>query len=110
MDPAEADDIALLPYVALFGALGACFSGIRSLLVPATDAIPDVILSTLATVSRPAAGVAAAIVIFLAQHGGLIRFANEPVAAVLTVAFIAGFSEALVLRVVGSVQSKSAKE
>jgi hypothetical protein len=107
--PSKANSVALLPYIALLGALGACLSGIRSLVAPATDAIPEVVLSSFATAIRPAVGVAAALVIFLAQAGGVINLANGSVPAVLTLAFVAGFSEALLLRVVGSIDKTSSK-
>jgi len=98
-----------LLHVALFGAIGACFSGIRSLSARNKSKIPDAVLSTGLTLTRPVIGAAAGIIVFLALKSGIVSVANDSVAAILTLAFAAGFSESLVVRVVELVEKSTAK-
>lgn len=95
--------------VTLFGALGATFSGLLSLqrVKRTSGKVPDVVLSVWFTLMRPAIGAAAAVVVFLAQVSGAIGFAADSMASVLLVAFVAGFSDALVVRVVGDAGRES---
>jgi hypothetical protein len=102
-------DFRLIPYVALMGAIGACFSGLRSLFGAASDKIPQVVLSTKFTVIRPSIGAIAAVVVYLAQVAGIITFGTASVAAILTSAFVAGLSDALIVRVAGTFENGSSR-
>jgi hypothetical protein len=106
--PASSTSLRLLPFVAIFGAMGACLSGLRSLLGPSKGGVPETLLSSFSTAIRPLIGAVSAVVVFFAEAGGVLNVAKESVASILTLSFIAGFSEALVVRVLGdSDKSKS---
>ena len=93
--------------IGMFGAMGASFSGLRSICTAASKSVPDLILSGAFTCMRPAIGAAAAMIVWLAHAGGIIRFAEGGGPGLLTLAFVAGFSDALVVRVVGAFDKKS---
>lgn len=88
--------------VALFGAMGACISGIRQLAVGATSGrIPDRLVAAWITITRPVVGAVAAMVLYFFLAGGLFPIVDLDAGhfeAVLAVAFAAGFSEQLVWR------------
>lgn len=92
--------------VAIFGAMGASFSGLRSVFDATSKSVPEIILSGAFTCMRPLIGAAAALVVWLAQIGGVVNLGEGSPAALLLLAFVAGFSDALVVRVVGSVGKK----
>ncbi len=93
--------------VALFGVMGASMSAIQTLTrnVKGRDAIgiPDHILQGWVTLLRPSIGAAAALLLFAAIAAGVLFEGQLNLPAILVIAFAAGFSERLVLRVVESV-------
>lgn len=92
--------------IAAFGGMGASFSGLRSVFGAASKSVPEVILSGWFTCMRPAIGAAAALVVWLAQIGGVVNLGEGSPAGLFLLAFVAGFSDALVVRVVGTVGKK----
>lgn len=90
--------------VAVFGAIGACLSGIQSLGRVAHGPVPEHVASSAITVTRPALGAAAALGIYAIAASGLLNIDLEREQAQLSVlafSFAAGFSERLVLSAVG---------
>jgi hypothetical protein len=107
--PEKSTSLLMLPYAALFGAMGACFSGLRSLLSPAKGAVPEVRLASFFTTLRPVIGATAAIVVFFAESAGIINLSRGVRAGILAESFVAGFSEALVVRVLGAFDTPEKK-
>ncbi len=92
----------LLFLMSIFGGIGATFSALTSLANSTSKKIPDVIQSVLFTSMRPLIGAAAAMVVCLAEISGIINiFDNNSLPSLLTLSFIAGFSDALIMRIVG---------
>lgn len=88
--------------LALFGAIGAAFMGLRSVFGAAGEKVPDAVLSAWFTAVRPVIGAAAALVVAYAQTGGIVALSTGSHDAMLALAFIAGLSDALVVRVIGA--------
>jgi hypothetical protein len=97
--------VGFVALVALFGALGACLSAIRSLGRVGEDGrIPEHVASSAITITRPALGAAAALGVYAIAAGGLLNLDltdEEAHLTVLALAFAAGFSERFVLSAVG---------
>jgi 8-oxo-dGTP diphosphatase len=107
---AQLNNRAILASVALFGIMGASMSGIVSLARnSAQDRIPQQLLSSWFTLTRPVVGAlsASAIYVFLTSNllaiGGMLSLG-----LILAVSFAAGFSERLVTRAVEQVATSSA--
>ena len=101
--PAGAPDAAshLLTYKELwvgilFGALGACFSGLVSLVASSPDvSIPERVASTSVTIARPIIGGVSALAGLLLLSAGLL--AELGASATYAIAFAFGFSERLAI-------------
>jgi len=97
--------------IALMGYLGATFSAITT--VPRPEAhtrIPEVIYSFRVTALRLLVGPVSAIIIYFAAQSDLyesvLKFERPEDYALLVLAFVAGFTERLVLRVVEAIAGK----
>jgi 8-oxo-dGTP pyrophosphatase MutT (NUDIX family) len=102
------DNRALLASVALFGIMGASVSGLLSLARATTDTrIPNQLLSSWFTLTRPVIGAIAALAIHVFLLSGLLVFGEPTLRLVLAVSFAAGFSERLVVRAAESVSGGS---
>ncbi len=102
------DNRALLASVALFGIMGASVSGLLSLAGATTGArIPDQLLNSWFTLTRPVVGAIAALAIHVFLLSGLLAFGEPTLRLVLAVSFAAGFSERLVVRAAESVSGGS---
>jgi 8-oxo-dGTP pyrophosphatase MutT (NUDIX family) len=102
------DNRALLASVALFGIMGASVSGLLSLAKATTGArIPDQLLNSWFTLTRPVIGAIAALAIHVFVLSGLLAFGEPTLRLVLAVSFAAGFSERLVVRAAESVSGGS---
>jgi hypothetical protein len=89
---------------ALFGILGGCLSAFRSYTPKSLEVrVPELFSNAIFTILRPLLGGAAALVAFAFLVSGAISFSGNTSAAILTVAFVAGFSERIILRAVESV-------
>lgn len=94
----------ILVYVPLFGLLGACLSATLSLIrTSRRRGIPEIAAHGVTTVVRPLFGAGASLVAFVLVVSGLQEFVSTSNAAVLFVAFAAGFSERLIVRAVAAV-------
>ena len=88
----------------LVGTLGGCLSAFRSYTASSLEArIPQVYTNAVLTVLRPLIGGAAGVLAFIFLVSGLISVTVERNAGILAVAFVAGFTERLVLHVVETV-------
>ncbi len=104
----QLDDRALLVSVVLFGILGASMSGILSLARATVGTrIPDLLLSSWFTLSRPVVGAVAALAIHVFLLAGLLALGKTTLGLVLAASFAAGFSERLVTRAAESVAGGS---
>ncbi len=99
------DDPRFIIAVALFGVMGAAFSGTSSIAQDAVSArIPEQLMESWISLARVAVGAVAAVVIYYFLLSGLLQIAESLSAGlVLAASFAAGFSERLVLRAVGAV-------
>jgi putative (di)nucleoside polyphosphate hydrolase len=103
-DPAT-PSAGLLAGVALFGMLGACLSAIRSMASIPEGRIPEHTLASKLTVARPFIGAAAALGVFAILEAGFLKLDTGDAATVaLAVAFASGFSDRLVMGIIGSVK------
>jgi hypothetical protein len=103
LDPTTtAKQHALLHSVILFGALGGVVSGIFSIAKKSPrEMIPDQLVSTWFTLSRPVVGGMVAVVIYLAlKSEALSLVGNQSEYFTLVIAFVSGFSERLLQRTV----------
>lgn len=90
----------------VFGTLGGCLSALQSFSTSSTASrIPEVIHHGFLTAARPLIGAAAAMAAYVLLASGVVEFASDTSAAVLAVAFAAGFSERFVVRALESVGS-----
>jgi hypothetical protein len=93
-------------WVLVFGTLGGCLSALQSFSTSSTASrIPEVIHHGLLTAARPLIGAAAAMAAYVLLASGVVQFASDTNAAVLAVAFAAGFSERFVVRALESLGS-----
>ena len=96
---------------ALFGIVGAAFSAILSTAkVPAKSRIPEQISARAITIGRAVLGAPAAVLALFLLHLGLIQIGGVDASSpflILTVAFVAGFSERLILRAIESVSGEA---
>ncbi len=106
-------DVGLMPYVALFGGLGAVLSAVLQISRSAGQKIPESILHGMITAGRPLVGAASALFLYMALQSGLVNFIDASKigeATYLTLAFVAGFSERLVLKTVGQLEGPPPEE
>jgi len=97
-------DTGLIPFVALFGGLGAVLSAVFQISRSADKKIPESILHGLITAGRPLVGAASALFLYMVLQSGLVNLIDPSKigeASHLTLAFVAGFSERLILQTVG---------
>lgn len=95
--------------VALFGVLGATFSVALTLTRRSIDAkIPEQVLGSFVTWMRPAIGAAAAMAAYVFLQAGFLNVGStlKSAPAILAIAFIAGFSERLVVKAIDTASSK----
>jgi hypothetical protein len=105
-DPDEALDPWLLALVALFGAIGASLSAILSLSRGSADRrVPEHLTQSKITFFRPLFGAGAALGVYVAYLAGTQSVSADravnPLGPILTLAFVAGFSESFVVKAVG---------
>lgn len=91
-------------YVALFGALGGGLSTFRSISGRARTRLPAHLLHVLLTATRPLLGAIGALAAYVLLQSGALAFRPATAAAVLLAAFLAGFTERLVVRAVEPLQ------
>ncbi len=101
------EDPRFIIAVALFGVMGAAFSGFSSIAREAVAArIPEQLVESWVSLARVAVGGVAALVIYHFLLSGILQIAENLTAGlVLAASFAAGFSERLVLRAVEAVKS-----
>jgi 8-oxo-dGTP pyrophosphatase MutT (NUDIX family) len=102
--------------VELFGVMGASFSVAITLTQSSLeDKIPDQVIGSFLTWMRPAIGAVAAVAAYILMHAKILQAVistdlTGSTAGVLAVAFIAGFSERLVIKAIaGTTASKDKK-
>jgi hypothetical protein len=100
---------ALLPFIsiAVYGALGATFSALRDFTASTTKTrIPEHVMTTWMTLTRPFVGAVSALIAVFAIMGGLLPAFKtdqaQPAYFVWALAFVAGFSERLVMQAVSA--------
>ncbi|MGH8909825.1 MAG: hypothetical protein ACRD0K_25865 [Egibacteraceae bacterium] len=94
---------SLWVHVALFGALGGGLSAFRALSSRVSrQRMPKHLVSGLLTAIRPLLGAIPALAAYVVLESGVLGFKPSTTAAVLGVAFIAGFTERLIVRAVES--------
>ena len=95
--------------VELFGALGALLSVSMTLTRASVKAkIPDQLIGSFVTWMRPVIGASAAVAIFIFLRANLLGSIvsselNNSIYGILTISFVAGFSERFIIKAVGSV-------
>jgi len=93
--------------VIMFGVMGGAFSAIMSLSkTSAKKRIPEQIVDSYVTLLRPALGAAGALVVYLFISMKLLDITLTSGPAFLAIAFVAGFSERLVVRGVKAVSGE----
>lgn len=98
----------ILGYVALFGALGGSLSAIRSVSRSATRSrIPEQMAQGSIVFVRPLFGAAAALAAFAFLRSGVLSVQANNDAALMAVAFVAGFTERLVASAAASLLPRS---
>lgn len=98
-EPERTGDV-LWRYVALFGALGGGLSAFRSISGRARLRLAPHLLHGPLTAVRPLLGAISALAAYVLLESGALGFRPTTTAAVLLVAFLAGFTERLVVRAV----------
>ena len=102
LESSPTDDVGFLAAVATFGGLGACVSAMQSLAATGRQRLPEALLSTTLTLARPAVGAGAALGAYALVHAGYPDIALTEGYDALAIAFIAGFSERYVFRLVAT--------
>lgn len=93
--------------VLLFGVLGASFSAARTSSTGAlTTLIPDLMQSGTVAFARTILGACPGLAAYAFLHSGLLQLGDPTMAKSLTVAFVGGFSERLVVKMVETVAGK----
>jgi hypothetical protein len=113
--PKPLNDWKMLLLVEIFGALGATFSVALTLTNRSVEAkIPDQILGSFVTWMRPAIGATAAVAAYVFSQAGLLagifKGDFQKIPLILSIAFIAGFSERLVINAIGKVSGDENKD
>lgn len=112
--PAPLRDWRLVLVSELFGTLGATFSVALTLTNSSLDTkIPDQIIGSFITWMRPVIGATAAVAAYILSQAGLleniISLDIESTPFILTIAFVSGFSERLVVNAVGKISGDENK-
>lgn len=97
--------------ICLMGSLGGSFSALSQLVASARNLrrVPDQILDGYITILRPALGVTAALVVWLFLRSGILSIGATS-AVVLACAFVAGFSDSLILRGIQAITGSAGKD
>jgi hypothetical protein len=97
--------------ICLMGSLGGSFSALSQLVASARNLrrVPDQILDGYITILRPALGVTAALVVWLFLRSGFLNIGATS-AVVLACAFVAGFSDSLILRGIQAITGSAGKD
>ena len=103
---------SLLSAIVLFGVMGACLTGTRSIIARGLKGRrPERSITMWVTLTRPVIGAAAAMATFAVLSAGLLGLSGpSTVWTVLSVAFASGFSEQLVVNAVDKVVPKAEKQ
>lgn len=98
--------------ICLMGSLGGSFSALSQLVSSARNQrrVPDQILDGYITILRPALGVTAALVVWLFLRSGILNLGTVSSSVVLACAFVAGFSDSLILRGIQAITGSAAKD
>lgn len=92
--------------VLLFGVLGASFSATRKVSgESALSKIPEMWASGSITIARTILGAVPALAVYALLRSGLVQIATADTVKLLAFAFVAGFSERFVLKVLGSFEA-----
>jgi len=106
LDASEAWSWRLLGLVLAFGILGACVSAVRSLTAAALEMnIPVLVATNTIAAVRVVLGAVPGLAAYVFLRSGLINVGTGAAGA-LTVAFIGGFSERLIVRIAESIAGK----
>jgi hypothetical protein len=107
VDSLQRWDWRLMLVVFMFGLLGASFSAARSITTEATrTTIPELLLSNWITLSRTILGAAPGLAAYAALQSDILNLGDFNAPKAFAVAFVGGFSERLVVKVVESVAGK----
>ena len=94
----------LLISVVILGAMGGVISAFFSVArVRVRGKIPDQLLNSWITISRPLAGAISALAVFLFLLSGLLQYEVKSINLILAVSFAAGFSERIIISAVEKV-------
>lgn len=97
-------DVRLLILVLMFGVLGASFSAARTSTTEAIKTeIPELVQSKAIALTRTVLGACPGLAVYAFLQSGLVDLGEITMAKALALAFVGGFSEQLVARVVESV-------
>jgi 8-oxo-dGTP diphosphatase len=97
--------------IILFGVMGGAFSAIMSLSRTSTNKrIPEQIVDSYVTLLRPALGAAGALVVYIFLATKFLNINVSSGSSILAIAFVAGFSERLVVRGVRAVTGEEGRE
>jgi hypothetical protein len=101
-------DLTLNIQTIIFGVLGACVSGILTLANSSTrQHIPEKLLNSWVTFARPLVGLVSALAVVNFTLIGILDFGEESLGLYLAAAFIAGFSERLLIKTIESIVGKA---
>jgi len=107
-DTVDFNDPALLFSIIMLGVTGGCFSGIFSIAREANKGkIPDRLLNSWVTISRPLVGAMAALAISAFLLAGLIQLGNLNRYIIFALSFAVGFSERLLVKAIESTGGSS---
>jgi hypothetical protein len=102
----SANSLSFLLSVALFGALGGTFSAILALGTNSSGDIPEKLVNSWVTIAKPLIGAVSAVAIFIFLLGGIVQQLNITNYVIFAFAFIAGFSERIVLGAITKDETK----
>ena len=101
-------DLTLNIQTIIFGVLGACISGILTLANSSTrQNIPEKLLNSWVTFARPLVGLVSALAVVIFVLSGILEINKESHGLYLSAAFIAGFSERLLIKTIEGVVGKT---
>lgn len=101
-------DLTLNIQTIVFGVLGACISGILTLANSSTrQDIPEKLLNSWVTFARPLVGLVSALAVVIFTLIGILDIGEQSSGLYLAAAFIAGFSERLLIKTIESVVGKA---
>ncbi len=101
-------DLTLNIQTIIFGVLGACISGILTLANSSTrQNIPEKLLNSWVTFARPLVGLVSALAVVIFVLSGILDINKQSHGLYLSAAFIAGFSERLLIKTIEGVVGKT---